>query len=51
MDGLLFGSRASLIEYDLVVAQLATRAEDLTDLYGTFVETIYPEKCRRARIR
>jgi len=44
MDSLTFGSRASLIEYDLVVAQLATRAEDLTDLYGTFVDTIYPEK-------
>jgi hypothetical protein len=44
MDGLIFGGRSSLIEYDLVVAQLATRAEDLTDLYGTFVETIYPEK-------
>jgi len=44
MDSLAFGNRSSLIEYDLVVAQLATRAEDLTDLYGTFVETIYPEK-------
>ena len=37
-------SRAMLIEYDSAVAQLATRAEDLTDLDGTFVETIYPEK-------
>ena len=32
-----------LEEYDSVVAQLATRAEDLTDLDGTFVETIFPE--------
>ena len=44
MDNLTFGSRSALAEYDLVVARLATRAEDLTDLYGTFVETIYPEK-------
>jgi Cdc6-like AAA superfamily ATPase len=44
MNGSVFGGHPSLIEYDLVVAQLATRAEDLTDLYGTFVETIYPEK-------
>jgi hypothetical protein len=33
-----------LIEYDSAVAQLATSAEDLTDVDGTFVETIYPEK-------
>lgn len=32
-----------IIDYDAAVAQLATRAEDLTDLDGTFVETIYPE--------
>jgi hypothetical protein len=44
MDSLAFGRRPTMNEYDLVVAQLATRAEDLTDLYGTFVETIYPEK-------
>jgi hypothetical protein len=44
MDNLVFGSGSALAEYDLVVARLATRAEDLTDLYGTFVETIYPEK-------
>lgn len=44
MDSLVFDDSSSLTEYDLVVAQLATRAEDLTDLYGTFVETIYPEK-------
>jgi len=36
-------SRGMLIEYDSVVAQLATSAEDLTDLDGTFVETIFPE--------
>ena len=36
-------SRAMIVDYDLVVAQLATRAEELTDFYGTFVETIYPE--------
>jgi hypothetical protein len=29
--------------YDSTVAQLATRAEDLTDFGGTFVETIFPE--------
>jgi hypothetical protein len=36
-------SRGMLIEYDSIVAQLATSAEDLTDLDGTFVETIFPE--------
>src|SRR6266700_3779911 len=36
-------SRAMIFEYDSVVAQLATSAEDLTDLGGTFVDTIYPE--------
>ena len=30
-----------LAEYDTAVSQLAMRAEDLTDLDGTFVETIY----------
>ena len=35
-----------LTDYDSVVAQLATRAEDLTDPTGTFVETIYPEIIR-----
>lgn len=44
MNSLAFDEIWSLTDYDLVVAQLATRAEDLTDLYGTFVETIYPEK-------
>ena len=29
--------------YDSTVAQLATRAEDLTDFEGTFVETIFPD--------
>jgi hypothetical protein len=42
MSGTFF-SRAMIIEYDSVVARLATRAEDLTDLDGTFVETIFPE--------
>jgi hypothetical protein len=37
-------TKRMLTEYDSVVAQLATRAEDLTSLDGTFVETIYPEK-------
>lgn len=32
-----------LVSYDSVVAKLATRAEDLTNFGGTFVETIYPE--------
>src|SRR5260370_33031227 len=32
-----------LKDYDSTVAQLATRAEDLTDLDGTFVETTFPE--------
>ena len=36
-------SRQMLIEYDSVVAQLALSAEDLTDLNGTFVETVFPE--------
>ena len=36
-------SNQMLITYDSVVAQLAMRAEDLTDLDGTFVETIFPE--------
>lgn len=36
-------SREMLANYDSVVARLATRAEDLTDFDGTFVETIYPE--------
>jgi hypothetical protein len=39
----LFYSRAMIMEYDSVVAQLSSRAEDLTDLDGTFVETIFPE--------
>src|ERR1700678_3763999 len=42
MEGIHY-SRAMIMEYDSVVAQLATRAEDLTDLDGTFVDTIYPE--------
>lgn len=36
-------SRAMIVEYDAAVAQLAARAEDLTDLDGTFVETVFPE--------
>lgn len=36
-------SEQMLNNYDTIVAQLATRAEDLTDLDGTFVETIFPE--------
>ena len=39
-------SREMLVNYDSIVAQLATRAEDLTNLDGTFVETIYPEIMR-----
>jgi hypothetical protein len=34
-------SGAMLVEYDAAVSQLANRAEDLTDLDRTFVETIY----------
>jgi Cdc6-like AAA superfamily ATPase len=32
-----------LANYDSIVTRLATRAEDLTDFDGTFVETIFPE--------
>ena len=39
-------SQEMLANYDSAVAQLATRAEDLTDFGGTFVETIYPETIR-----
>ena len=41
MDPLI--SKEMLANYDSIVTQLATRAEDLTDLDGTFVETIFPE--------